>query len=244
MKKILAIVIFCFSSAVFAQEEEEPDDLAFPYNGKTVEDFVIAGYKLITSAYGDLNKDGKEDAVLIVEQTNTGYIIANDGLGPKVLNTNPRVVIIVLKDKEGSGYTMADINGVFIPSPNSFESPCLEDPFLGYDGIAIKKGVLWVHFGLWSSCGGYGTTSQLFKIRLEGEKFKLIGYESSSFSRSMGGKSSVSINYLTKKACIVSGGNEFDETRNKPSTVWKDIKAGELKTFGELPSPIDFEYEL
>lgn len=238
MKKILTVfaVIFCISLA--AQEEYFP---VFPETDNLIDAFVPDGWKKIRSVAGDLNKDGEDDVAIILEGTDEQAIVRNtEGLGPEWLNLNGRVIVILLKNTNTGNYNLSDYNFYLVPPSNDEDAPCLEDPLAQSEGIAIKKGVLCISFNYWSGCGSYGTSNETYKFRLQDGAFRLIGYDSYDFSRSDGGKNSISINFLTNKKCVISGGNEFYESENKPVTRWIDIKPGEPITLSGMFPPFDF----
>ena len=58
--------------------------------------WIPSGWKTITTALGDLNKDGLSDIALIVEESNPRKLIKNDGVGSSVLNTNARRLMILI----------------------------------------------------------------------------------------------------------------------------------------------------
>jgi len=183
--------------------------------------WVPAGWKLILSATGDLNRDGIEDAVLVLEETNPANFKPNEGLGAPVLNVNPRRLLILLKTPDG--YRKVSSRDNLLPSEHDEDSsPCLADPLLEQGGISISDGRLIVKLGTWLSCGSSGVTQQKFTFRLENDRFRLIGYDHSSFSRSTGEASEDSINYLTGRKKTTTGENVF-EKNSKPEVSWSRI---------------------
>ncbi|MDV6167576.1 hypothetical protein R1T16_04010 [Flavobacterium sp. DG1-102-2] len=235
MKKLIAGILFLTSFAAFAQSET-----LVPSHGKDTLAFVPKGWKIIARATGDINKDGVDDAVLVIEDTKKENFIENESLGERVLNTNPRYLLILFKDSKG--YSLATINKNFIPPANDEDSSCLADPLLQDGGISIKKGVLLIDFHYWLSCGSYGVSHDCFKLRWQDGRFVLIGYDGSEYSRSLGDESSVSINFVTKKKEVITGGNLFNEDQNKPKRVWKTIKIDKFITLQDLnrSTVIDF----
>ena len=235
MKKLLCSLIFLASLASFAQ-----DNVTIPSYGKDTLAFVPKAWKIIAQATGDLNKDGIDDAVLIIEEAKKENFINNESLGESVLNTNPRYLLVLFKDSKG--YSLAALNKNFIPPANDEDATCLADPLLQDGGITIKKGVLLIDFHYWLSCGSYGVSHECFKLRWQDSKFVLIGYDSSEYSRSLGDESSVSINFVTKKKQVVTGGNMFNEDQNKPKTVWKTIKIDKFITLQDLNRSTEVDF--
>lgn len=193
--------------------------LAFAESPTRFEHWVPSGWKLISSATGDLNQDGADDAVLVVEEVSAENLFENDGFGPPVLNLNPRRLIILFNTQDGYQEFITRDN--LLPSEHNQEVPCLEDPLLGEGGISIERGRIIVELGTWLSCGSYGVSRQTFTFRLESEQFRLIGYDYSAFSRNSGEMTETSVNYLTEQKKTITGGNMFEETT--PSALWSRI---------------------
>lgn len=235
MKKLYCIPLLLASYCIFAQNEVQ-----LPPHGKDTLAFVPKAWRIVTRTTGDLNKDGKDDIVLVIENTNKENFIENESLGARLLNVNPRYLVILFKDNEG--YRLAALNKSFIPPENDEGATCLADPLLQDGGIGIKNGVLSVDLNYWLSCGSYGVSHSTYKLRWQNDQFTLIGYDSSEYSRSLGDKSSESINFITKKKATTTGGNMFDENQNKPKTVWKTIKIDKFITLQDLDSSTQIDF--
>ena len=139
--------------------------LLLPATGRQLADFVPPGYELLPrgQAFGDLNRDGRPDAALVLRS-----LAENDTVAAAAEETDvesqPRHLIIVLGTP--GGYTLAaqtdkaalcnDCGGMY------------GDPF---EGIEIKKGVLSLsHYG--GSSWRWGITT---KYRYQTGRFYLIG---------------------------------------------------------------------
>lgn len=199
---------------------------------KPLESYIPNGWKLLATAKGDLNNDGKDDTAIVIENTSRNNFIENpEGLGAKVLNTNPRHLLILFA--QDNGYILTLTNKEFIPTEHDAESPCYADPFWGgEESFFIKKQVLNICFGHWSSCGGWDAGSATYKFRYQQSDFILIGYDYFSIHRAGGDKHEESINFLTRKKITTTGGNEFHEEQNHPKAV--------TTTF-TLPAPIKLQ---
>jgi hypothetical protein len=196
---------------------------AFSESSSVFNDWIPKDWKLVATAIGDLNQDGMEDAVLVLEQTNPANLVSNESLGASVLNLNPRRLLILFKTSEG--YREILSRDHLLPSQNDADDPCLADPLLEEGGISISDGKIFIRLGSWSSCGSYGVTHETFTFRFESARFRLIGYDYSDFSRNSGEASEDSVNYLTGKRKRTTGQNEFEEsTENaKPAVLWSKI---------------------
>lgn len=88
----------------------------------------------ILTANGDLNKDKLEDTVIVIEKEDKENI-KNDVLGPDYLNLNPRILLVLFKQKDGAYILVAKNDKGFIQSENDQENPTLMDTL---NGINIK----------------------------------------------------------------------------------------------------------
>lgn len=236
MKHLFLYILF-FSFAGFAQQQ--PTKVKY---AKSINSFVPKGWKIITTAKGDLNKDGTEDVALVIEDTKKENFIPNESMGSPTLNVNPRTLLVLFKYKADGSYSLGTSQDTFIPEENDQESPCLADPLLQDGGIYIVKGNLIVEFNYWLSCGSYGVSNKQYTFRFQDNTFALIGYDTSEYSRASGERTSISINFLTKKKSSTTGENMFEDDKSKHKTVWKTIKVNKLLTLTDLnrTSEIDF----
>ncbi len=86
LKTILPLTLISFSTVTLAA----PDKLAYAK-------FVPQGWTVLETASGDLNRDGKIDAALIIQQNNPNNIKSHEGLGSDRLNLNPRKLLILFQ---------------------------------------------------------------------------------------------------------------------------------------------------
>jgi hypothetical protein len=195
----------------------------FSEPSSTFNAWIPKGWKLIATATGDLNRDGVEDAVLVLEQTNPANLISNESFGASVFNLNPRRLLVLFKTPEGYRKILSRDN--LLPSENDADAPCLADPLIGEGGISISEGKFFIRLVSWLSCGSYGVVHEIFTFRFESTRFRLIGYDYSGFSRSTGEASEDSVNYLTGKRKRTTGQNIFEDsaTNSKPEVSWSNI---------------------
>ena len=226
MKRKLFIILSLFlmsSIYIFAEN--------FPQKAKTIDDFIPRGWKRISSTNGDLNKDKLEDAVIVIEKEDKKNIKKNDSLGPDYLNLNPRILLVLFKQKDGT-YTLVSKNDKgFIPSPNSEDEPTLEDTF---DGISIKNNTFRINFNYFYSAGSWGTSQTNYIFRYQNNKFELIGFSESSFMRNSGEEEELSINFSTNKVKTTTGGNVFEGNINNPKSKWKTVNFKKKYTLDEM----------
>jgi hypothetical protein len=117
---------------------------------------VPANYKLKEENYGDLDKDGISEKVVVY-----------DIITPENENNGiDREIIIYKKQKESWKIWHRSKNAV----KNSTEGGAFGDPF--FEGIEISKGVLLIyHYG-----GSNYRWSHTDKYRFQNNRFELIGY--------------------------------------------------------------------
>lgn len=203
--------------------EEYPTD--FPEQGNKMEDFVPKHWSAIMKVDGDLNKDGLADTALIVEQENPNNISITEY--NDTLNTNPRALLVLFKQENGTYKLAAKNDKGFIEPPK--ESSSLLDP-LGEGGINIKKNTLRLRFQYFFSAGSWYITNVEYVFRYQNNHFELIGVETNSFHRATGEETIVSFNLSTNKLETTMGGNVFEEKENNPKK--------ETETFIYNPKPI------
>lgn len=193
----------------------------FPQKAKTVNDFIPKGWKEILATNGDLNRDKLEDTVIVIEEEDKKNIKKNDGFGPEELNLNPRILLVLFKQKDGT-YILASKNDKgFIKSEGNDDNPALMDTL---DDIIIKNNVLKIVFNYFMSAGSWWTSTNVYIFRFQNNVFELIGYESNAYMRNTGEEEGTSINFSTNKAKITTGGNIFEEKENNPKDEWRYLK--------------------
>ena len=193
---------------------------------KEPNDFIPKGYIEFEKHFGDLNKDGQNDCVIIIKKTDKSNIVINRF--DKKVDRNRRGIIVLIKNE--SGYQLTDRNYDCFSSEN-------EDGGVYYPPelwIEFEKGNLIVQYGH----GRYGFWRYIF--RLQDSNFKLIGYDSSN-NRGPLIEVETSINFLTKKKLMRKNTNEnaiggdeiFKETWSNIE-IENLIKLSEIKSFDEL----------
>ena len=193
----------------------------FPQKAKTVNDFIPKGWKEILTTNGDLNRDKLEDTVIVIEKEDKKNIKKNDGFGPEELNLNPRILLVLFKQKDGT-YVLASKNDKgFIKSEGNDDNPALMDTL---DDIIIKNNVLKIVFNYFMSAGSWWTSTNVYIFRFQNNVLELIGYESNAYMRNTGEEEGTSINFSTNKAKITTGGNIFEEKENNPKDEWRYLK--------------------
>lgn len=214
-RKLFFILLLFLISSIYVFGEN------FPQKAKTVNDFIPKGWKKILTTNGDLNKDKLEDTVIVIEKEDKKNIKKNDGFGSEELNLNPRILLVLFKQKDGT-YVLASKNDKgFIKSEGNDNNPALMDTL---DDIIIKNNVLKIVFNYFMSAGSWWTSTNVYIFRFQNNVFELIGYESNAYMRNTGEEEGTSINFSTNKAKITTGGNIFEEKENNPKDEWRYLK--------------------
>ena len=216
---ILSLFLIC-SFYAFAEN--------FPQKAKSINDFVPKGWKILKDengsnfiTKGDLNKDNLEDVAIIIEKNDKKNIKKNDSFGPEELNLNPRILLVLFKEKDDSYSLVAKNDKGFIKSEGDEEATALADTL---SDISIKNNVLKITFNYFMSAGSWATSTEVYIFRFQNKRFELIGYESNSYMRNTGEEEKVSINFSTNKVKMTSGGNMFEENENHPKSEWRYLK--------------------
>lgn len=220
MKKLLAFVFFFLALNTFAQ--------------KDFADFIPKNYTLHEGITGDLNKDGREDIVLIIKATDKKAIVKDEH--DRIVNRNRRGIIILLKEENGYKKLVENLScfsseyefgGVYFPPELSIE---------------IKKNSLFIEY----SHGRYGYWH--YQFRMTENDMQLIGYESNVHRGPLVEKV-ISVNFLTKKKLVRENLHKDEEKEPVFKDTWSDfpqqkpILLSEIEDFDELYFERFFDYE-
>ncbi len=189
-------------------------------------DFVPEKYVLTEKIFGDLNKDGVEDCVVIIKGTNKGKFVTDESRG--VLDRNRRGIIVLFsKDVR---YELASRNYNCFSSENE-DGGIYFAPELS---VEVNKNKLYVSYGH----GRYGYWKYTF--RYQNLDFELIGYDRAEH-RGSTVQSETSINFLTKTKIFNDNTNKqddyadvvFEKTENN---IFNEqlIKLSKIKDFDKL----------
>ncbi len=213
--KLLLLLFMIITFATFGQVDNNLD----------LSNFLTNDQILFDTVYGDLNKDGIDDNVLITKGTDEEFIVTNRF--DEVVDRNRRGIIILLK--KNSTYEVALRNDSCFSSENE-DGGIYFPPQLS---LSIDNGNLYVKYGH----GRYGLWQYSFKY--QNSDFELIGYDSSYGGAVI--ESEISINFLTKKKlnrvntnANAQGDDEIYEETWEDIEIKELIKLSEIKDFDEL----------
>ena len=142
----------------------------FPKHGSALSDWVLPGWKATNEVKGDLNKDGRDDIVLILERKEPASHVRGCGKETDTSETAPRILLILLAQADG-GYSLsvAEKNLVL----RADEGGIFGDPL---DGLFIERGsVILHHYG-----GSAWRWFQTYRFRHQDGGWFLIGFTDSS----------------------------------------------------------------
>lgn len=219
MKKLLTILILTVTININGQVELK----------QTPIDYLPKGFSVFDKLYGDLNKDGIEDCVLIIKGTDKNQFIT-DYRGE--LDRNRRGIIVMINNKQG--YELVVNNYDCFYSENE-DGGVYHAPILN---VEIKNENLYIHF----HHGRYGSWGYTF--RFKNSDLELIGYDAvypSNITSNWANFDDISVNFLSQKKLtkeVIKVNEENGEETFKET--WEDIivnrhiKLSEIKTFEEL----------
>lgn len=229
----LLLFLFIFQIAAICQSK----NIILPKSGMFIENFVPKGWQLLSSASGDLNKDGIIDMAFAIQNTDTANIEIGEGDYPDTVDLNPRVLGIYFGQKDGKFKKQLQANEFIILK----DIPHMEEPF---DGLKIlANGVLQIDFHFWMSMGSWYTSNYQYKFRFQNDQFEFIGYESNETHRGSGESTAYSINFSTRK--MITTKTSFDEETDEESITQeqKSFNLKTLKSISTLAKPFEWEFE-
>ena len=227
-------VSFGSSQNVFSQDFNLPrksDYPNLPKSGKSINDFVPKDWETVGKAQGDLNGDKIEDSALVIKANLSKFLNKNVGLGSHPFDTNPRILVVLFKDKDG--YKIAKQSNTFIVAP---DSPTQLEPF---QEVRIKNGILELSFELFSSAGSWSMTSSSYRFKFLNGEFVLVGADKTDSMRNSGEMKSRSYNFLTSRLKVSTG--NFSSDREK--VRWRTYRLKKLKTLDTFKAPFSWKIE-
>ncbi len=200
--------------------------------GKDLKEIIPEKWNILKSERGDLNNDGIQDLVFVIQDTKLSNIKKNpSAIGVNTIDSNPRILGIYFGTK----------NGVFIKEIQSDnfialkDDPTMDEPL---DILEIsKKGILKVGFRFWYSAGSREVTNYTYKFRFQNDEFALIGYDSSVVNRFSAKYIDHSVNFLTNKMKVSEGNYS---KKNTETIKWEKIKSKKIINLNSFHSPLEW----
>jgi hypothetical protein len=237
MRLLLTFLLLLASGLSFGQDFTYP---TIKKEAKRLNDFAPAGWMVLDSALGDLNKDGLVDAAVILQRRRN--LVTDITHGTMVIH--PRILLILFRNPSGNSFSVKEQSNSAIPG-GSWEEPEEKDP--DYDNhreptssmsVGIHKGVLRVNYEFFMPYSHETSSSYVF--RYQQGQFALIGADKFSNFFQSSRYTDVSYNFLTKKVKTKEGSLGDD----KSTIEWSTLKTTELKTLKTLKEPLDWGWEI
>lgn len=227
------LLLLLLGPAVFAGAQNFRYPVA-PSKGKTIAAFIPAGWEILDSASGDLNKDARTDFALVLQHREKKQLIKKDQYTTDTVITNPRMLLLLFADS--SGYKLMEQNNTFVPTCDQPPN-VMDDPF---GDISIRKGVIKIEMHYFYYMGSWNVSSYAYKFRYQDNAFALIGADFSDFHRATHDYADYSFNFLTKKWSEKTG-NDGNADSSSTKTIWHTMQLQELKTLGTFKQPFTWK---
>ena len=231
MKRLIGFLVCVLGAGTAAArgpQGSEPVFLSLPRMAEAAERFVLAGWRIETSAAGDLDSDGGADLVLVLLADDEPPAAALPS-GTWELDSGPRRMLAVAFARPEGGYRLLRHTG-FLPRKRPL-SGASQGWMLFEDGsIDASRGRLRIAFE-------YIRGHRTFTFRWEGDAFRLIGYDSVEVAG--GCFQQLSINYLTGRSKWTAGWMDRDEELVR----WSRSAPGAPLTLDQIGEGEEFEPE-
>ncbi len=232
-----AMAAFCLCGSAMAQDDTEYPDVRYPRlpdTGATLQAFVPDGWEIESQDAGDLNKDTRDDVVLVLRMQDPANVVQNEGLGASEFDTNPRLLAVLFAEAAG-GYRLVVQDHTLIPRP---DNPVMDDYLDGDDAVTVRRGAFTVRLHSWASAGSWYTSNTTFTFRHQDGCFRLIGHDSTWMHRASGETGSTSLNLAAGKGVFEEGTMESD-TPTRTKTV--AIPRGALPCLEDIGNGFEFD---
>ena len=206
----------------------------FPQKASKVEDFIPKGWKKLIVEKGDLNKDKIDDVVLVIEKNDPkNFKKIEDSSRSNPVNFNPRIILVLFKDKNSKYTLVAKNDKNFIVSPGyasqeeleTLDSPNYNDNLS--KAVTIKNNTL--HIFTLADYVKYAT-STTYIFRYQNNRFELIGLDAQSIlgDTEYVNTRNYSINFSTKKLIIHNMSEKLESNVKKEEKIEKNLNITEI----------------
>ena len=212
----------------------------FPQKASKVEDFIPKGWKSIVKKEGDLNNDKIDDVVLVIEKNDPkNFKKIEDSSRSNPMNFNPRIILVLFKDKNSKYTLVAKNDKNFIVSPGyaseeeleTLDSPDYNDNLS--KAVTIKNNTL--HIFTLADYVKY-TTSTTYIFRYQNNRFELIGLDAQNISGDTEyvDTTNYSLNLSTKKLIIHNMSEKLESNVKKEEKTEKNLNITEIYTLDTM----------
>ena len=206
----------------------------FPQKTSKIEDFIPKGWKKLIVKRGDLNKDKIDDVVLVIEKNDPkNFKKIEDSSRSNPMNFNPRIILVLFKDKNSKYTLVAKNDKNFIVSPGyaseegleSLDSPDYDDNLS--KAVIIKNNTLRI-FTLADYIKAATSTTYIF--RYQNNRFELIGLDAQSIlgDTEYANTRNYSLNLSTKKLIIHNISEKLESNVKKEEKIEKNLNITEI----------------
>lgn len=232
-----SLVSLSMSSYCLAEEQSFKYPTAKDYptirnDASRVADFVPKGWSVLSKASGDLNGDKISDEALVIRGNIAKFKQKNTGLGTHDYDTNPRLLIVLLKNANGPGYRLADQTKNIVAGA---DFPTMDEPF---EKIAIKNSLLEIYVQSFYNAGSWSASNTVYKFQYGNGPFILIGAEHDEVQRNTGEETTCSYNFLSGKLRIAS---KTIESNLAKRVKWKRIPKRPFRKFSNFAKLYEWE---
>lgn len=243
MKTILPFITLAFLSVTVAAKSDEesgpwknPTRADYPKlrtAAQTVKEFVPRNWRIVDRASGDLNRDGIRDTVLIIKGQNERFLWTGDCSTCSPLDTNPRMLIIIFKKKNGSYRIVESSRSFIIPADN----PSMSEPF---QKVHVKNGTLIFNFEEWYSAGTWFTADRIYRFKYLTKRFYLIGASEKSRMRNSDEEETQTYDFVQDRVRTTT---HIVESTVRRRSKWRKFHIGKLKTFKTFAKPFSWRID-
>jgi hypothetical protein len=196
-----SLALACLAAPAAATPPTLPATAASPAG------FVPAGWQIAQQVDADLNRDGRPDAVLLL-QPDAPPAPPGAGRSPQ------RVLAVLLQQRQG--WALVAHNARLVPQ---VDLATQEDPLVNGELATGKPGVFSLSLGLTSTAGSYLSALQTYRFRLDRRCVRLIGQDTLQTHRATQDTQDTRINFLTGAVVVRSGNAQTDATTQRRSRL-------------------------
>jgi hypothetical protein len=200
--RAVATGLLCWATAAAALEAS-PVPPVLPAKAATLAGFVPAGWQIEQRHPADFNRDGRADALLLLQPVPDPAAAAGTGRSP------PRVLAVLLRGR--GGWVLAERNDRLVPQVDLSSQ---EDP-LANGEITVRPGGFTLSLGLAATMGSYQAATLRYRFRHEGGCLRLIGYDRLEVHRATLDTQDLSINYLTGAVLHTTGNAQTEASQQR-----------------------------
>lgn len=218
-----ALIALCMAAPAAAAPPTLPASAASPAG------FVPAGWQIAQQVAVDLNRDGRPDAVLLLQP---------DAPAPGT-GRSPERVLAVLLQQRGS-WALAGQNARLVPQvdlatqedplANGELTPLPTRPAQGPGGFSLS-------LGLTSTAGSYESALLTYRFRLDGRCVRLVGHDRLQTHRATLDTLDTRINFLTGAVLHTSGNAQTDATTRRRAR----LAVNPRRCLDDLDSVVSFQ---